>query len=269
MHFIADYQTSLKLALKARYSLLAVWLLLVVAGSVILGAQFSGRQPATVGLDVGLSALRLLLPILAALLAQELIAKEFERRYYLTSLTYPRQRYQFLLGRLLSIFTLIIALLVVMAGLIAILVWYISQDYSQATPVALGTHYLVTISFIALDLFILTCMGAFIATVATTPSFILVGTIGFMLIGRSYATIIALVNAEHDVVNNPELYSQSLKMLGYIIPDLAALDVRMISLYGTMEFLPANWPVMVLGVLSYGFALIGLSLWALQRKHFS
>ncbi len=79
---------SLRLAVRARFLTLAGSLLAIVMLLLFMAAQFSARHPATVALDVSLSVIRLGLPLLAILLAQELISREFERRYHLTSLTY-------------------------------------------------------------------------------------------------------------------------------------------------------------------------------------
>jgi hypothetical protein len=269
MPILPDYLIGLRLALKARFLLLALWLLIAAAAVIIMGAQFSGRQPATVALDIGLSMLRLTLPLVVVMLAQELLTKEFDRRYYLTSLTYPRPRHYLYLGRMLAILTMVVALLAVMAIEVGVLTWQIGKGYDQATPVALGQPYLITLAFITVDLFVVTAMAAFLAIVATTPSFILIGTLGFMIAARSFSSIIGLLERERYVVTNPELYQHSLGLLGYLLPDLAVLDVRMITLYSTMEFLPTNWPAQLISVLAYALALIGLSIWLLQRKRFA
>ncbi|MDV7393414.1 hypothetical protein RZS08_18720, partial [Arthrospira platensis SPKY1] len=154
---------------------------------VWMAAQFSGRQPAAVALDVGLSVLRLTLPVIGVLLLQELLSREFDRRLFLTSLTYPRPRHYFLLGRLAAVHVLLFLLLVGLAGLLAALVGFIEQGYEQTTPVALGLPYGVTIAFLAVDLFVLLALGTLLAVVAATPSFVLIGTLGFMLVARSFA----------------------------------------------------------------------------------
>lgn len=264
-----DFIIGLRLALRARFFLITLWLLIALAAIVLMASQFSGRQPATVALDIGISVIRLTLPLVIIMLVQELLTREFDRRYFLTSLTYPRPRHQLFLGRFLASFSLVLGLLSIMAILLATLVWFIGQGYAQTTPVALDHHYWITIAFIALDLFVITTMGAFLAIVAVTPSFILIGTFGFMLAARSFSTIVALLGQEQQIVENPDLYQNSLGLLGYFLPDLAALDVRMIALYGQMDFLPSNWPALLASTTAYGLALIGLALWFLQRKRFT
>lgn len=53
MLYSSDFLAGLRLALRARYLWLAGCSLLVLVLAVLLAAQFSGRQPATVALDIG------------------------------------------------------------------------------------------------------------------------------------------------------------------------------------------------------------------------
>lgn len=269
MLYSSDFQVGVRLALRARYLWLAGCSLLVLALAVLLAAQFSGRQPATVALDIGLSVMRLLLPLVLVLMSQELLSREFDRRYFLSSLTYPRPRHYLLLGRFLAVAALTLGLLLAMALLLALLVGLVGQGYAQATPVALGRHYLVTIAFVGVDLLLLTAMACLLAVVASTPSFVLIGTFGFMLAARSFAAIVELLSRDATLVGDAESYRAGVGLLGYLLPDLGALDVRMVALYGTMDFLPADWPWLLLSSLAYIVALLALAVWALQRKRFA
>lgn len=269
MSLTPDFQVGLRLALRARFASISLWLLIALAVVALLAAQFSGRQPATVALDVGLSFIRISLPLVIVLMSQELLSREIERRYFLTSLTYPRPRHHFLLGRLLAIVVVVFSLLLVMGLLLGVTIWFIGHGYEQDTPVALGTPYLITISFLAVDLFVVSTMAILLAVFATTPSFILIGTFGFMIAARSYSIIIALLERERELVPQQELYQGSLSIFHYLLPDLSALDVRMIALYDTMSFLPESWPLQIFRSFAYALLLIGGALWILQRRHFS
>lgn len=269
MLYFSDCLTGLCLALRARYLWLAGCSLLVLALAVLLASQFSGRQPATVAMDIGLSVMRLLLPLVLVLMTQELLSREFDRRYFLNSLTYPRPRNHLLLGRFFSVVVLTLGLLLVMALLLALLVGLVGQDYAQGTPVALDHHYLVTVGFVGVDLLLLTALACLLAVVASTPSFVLIGTFGFMLVARSFAAIIELLSRNASVVGDAENYRAGVGALGYLLPDLGALDVRMIALYGKMDFLPADWPLLLLSSLAYVVALLAVAVWALQHKRFA
>lgn len=269
MLYSPDFLAGIRLALRARYLWLASCSLLVLALAALMAAQFSGRQPATVALDIGLSVMRLLLPLVLVLMTQELLSREFDRRYFLNSLTYPRPRHKLLLGRFLAVAALTLGLLLAMALLLALLVGLVAEGYAQGTPVALDQHYLVTIGFIGVDLLLLTAMTCLLAVVASTPSFVLVGTFGFMLMARSFSAIVDLLTRDTWVVGDAESYRVGVGLLGYLLPDLGALDVRMVALYGTMDFLPVGWPWLLLSSLVYIVALLALAVWALQRKRFA
>ncbi|WP_457979938.1 ABC transporter permease [Ectopseudomonas composti] len=269
MIFFFEVFLAFRLMLRAKLVWVAFGIVVVVLLATFLSSYFSGRQLATVALDVGVSTIRLLLPLLVVLLSQEVLFREFDKRYYLSSLAYPRARSALLLGRVLAMFIFIAVLLLVLGLLQGGLVRVIGGFYSQATSVALGKPYVIVLSFIALDLLVLVSLATLLAVVASTPSFILIGTLGFMLVARSYGSIVELLSREAGLVSNPEHYRTSLGGLGYLLPDLGALDVRMIALYGKMDFLPADWFWLLLSCLSYSFALLALSVWALQRKRLS
>lgn len=258
-----------KLAVRARFGSVALCFVVILCVAAWMGAQFSGRQPATVALDVGLSLIRIMLPILGILMLQELISREFERRYFLASLTYPRQRHHFLLGRLCALMGLLAVLLIVLASALAAIVAWIGQGYGQSTPVSLGLPYSLSIAFILLDLFVVLAFGALLAVVASTPSFVIIGTLGFMLIARSFSSIVALLQQDSSLVGGIESYDNALGLLGYLLPDLAALDVREIALYGRMELLPADWLLLVVSSVAYAVAFLALAVWALNRKRFA
>lgn len=266
---LSDMRVAARLAMRARFGSIALWLGLLVCIAAGMGAQFSGRQPATVAIDVGLSMVRLGLPVLGVLMLQELISREFDRRFFLVSLTYPRSRNGFLLGRLAALGALLGILLIVLAVALAAVVTWVGQGYEQGTPVSLGLPYWLTIVFILLDLFVVLSVGALLAVVATTPSFVLIGTLGFMLIARSFAAIVALLRDESWLVSNAEAYSNSLGLLGYVLPNLAALDIRFIALYSRMDMLPVQWPWHVGSALAYGVGFIAMALLALARKRFA
>lgn len=260
---------SLRTLFKHRLPWLTVFILLSIIASAALAAEFGGRQPATLALDVGLSALKLVLPLFIVIQVQELFSKEFERKFYLLTLSYPISRLQWLAGRFLALAVVVAALLLLSVGLLAAETAIISQGYTQPTPVSLGLPLTITTLFIGLDLLVLLSLACFLAIAASTPSFVLIGTMGFMLIARSYSSVIALLTSNTALVDNAETYRSNLGVLGYLLPDLGALDVRMTTLYGKMEFLPNDWPLFTVSALSYAVGLLALTVWLFRRKQFA
>jgi len=266
---LADLATSFRIAHRSRLThfLGAIAVLLLVA--CFAAAQFSVRPPATVSLDVGFSVLRLFLPVLSVLLLQELFYREFDRKYYLLSLTYPKTRFAFLLGRGLAVLAYTLASLALLSLVLWLSVRLIGQGYTQFTPPNLGARFAITLLFIALDLTVAVAVGTLISIAASSASFVLVGTLGFLLCARSFSPIIELLGRDSTLVSHAQTYQSSLSLLGYVFPDLAKLDVRMIALYDNMIFLPGNWPMLVVTTSAYALALFCLSAWLLNRRRFS
>lgn len=269
MYLSRHFLIALSLAFKAKFIWMSVGTLFLVALATLLSAYFGGRQSVTVALDVGFSTIRLLVPLLIVLMVQELLSREFDKRYYLNSLTYPRGRCRLLLERFAALVALLFGLLLALGLLQVGLVQFVGVIYPQATPVDMGQSYLIVMTFIALDLLVLAALATLLAVAASTPSFVLIGTFGFMLVSRSYGAIVQLLSSNAGVVGNAEGYRASLGLLGYLLPDLGALDLRMLALYGKMEFLPPDWLWLLLSNLAYAFALLSLAVWALQRKRFA
>lgn len=240
MSYLSSVQLSIALAWKAKFWLICIWMVFFLGLVVILAAQFSGRQPATVGLDVGISFVRIYMTFLIAMLTQELLSKEFERRYFLYSLSYPISRGFMLFTRMLSVYLISVSLLLVSMVILAIVVGLIAQGYEQARPISLSLPFAITVSFLALDLAIISAFSVLLAVVSKTPGFVLIGTIGFAVLARSYSSVIGLLGGDRIVVENQETYQSTLSILGFILPDLGALDVRHVSLYGDLSMMPPS-----------------------------
>lgn len=271
-NFRADFFLGLRLFYHSRLLGVVFWFSLLLLVGFYVAVQFSARQMATVSMDVGLSIIRLVMPVLIVLLVQEFFGREFERKFYLSSFAYPRSRTVWLLSRLCVILSIIFVVLACFVVVQAALSAYAMGLYHQATAISLGLPYLITVGMLALDLAVVTAFAVLLAVSARTPSFVLLGVLGFVLIARSYTPLIELLSANPYVVEefaDPRIYQDSLSMLAFILPDLGRLDVRMITLYNDMAFLPADWPLMIVATLAYCAVLLGLSIWVLNKREFS
>lgn len=265
----ADLKLGVLLLIRSRFMLITGVLSVVVAACAWLAGQFSPRQPDTVALDVGISLIRIAVPVLGLLQIQDLLAREVDRRLILNSLTYPRSRAIFLLGRYLAVVTLASVLTALLLAAVAAVVASGSDDYLQVTKVSLGLPYLLTGSLIWLDAAVVIAFGVALASVSTTPHLVLLGGIGFMVIARSASTIVALLAREHELLKGAELYSQGLQWVQWIIPDLSALDVRAIALYGKMELLTASSWALLAMPLGYIALLVMLACLRFERRQFA
>lgn len=264
----ANLRLALRLMLRSRALLIVGVVGAVLVAAAWLAGQFSPRQPSTVALDVGLSFIRLVVPILALLQIQDLVAREVERRLVLTSLTYPHSRAAFLLARFFAVLAVAFATTLFFFVLLAAVVTWVSNTYTQTTHVALGIPFLITGALIWLDVAIVLAFGLVLATISTTPHLVFVGGMGFMIIARSAATIIQLLETEREIVRGADWYHQGLQWVQWLVPDLASLDVRQIALYGKMDLLTASPLALVMMPTSYVIVLLLIACTSFSRRRF-
>nr|WP_298116907.1 hypothetical protein [uncultured Pseudomonas sp.] len=271
-HFKADFLLGLRLIYHSRLLGVVFWIFLLLLVGFYLAVQFSARQMATVSMDVGLSIIRFVMPVLIVLFVQELFGREFERKLHLSSFACPRGRTVWLLSRLLAILCIVFSALICLVTVLAMLSAYAMSLYHQSTVISLGTPYLITVGMLALDLAVVAAVAILLAVSARTPSFVLLGVLGFVLVARSYTPLIELLSANPYVVEgfaDPRIYKESMGLLAFVLPDLGRLDVRMIALYNDMAFLPADWPLLVVAISAYIVFLLSLSVWVLNKREFS
>ncbi len=267
--FLREFFLAFRLIFKSNILWVALGIVVFVLSAMVMASLFSGRQPATVALDVGLSVVRLLFPLFIVFLVQELFSREFERRYCLSTLTYPRSRILFLLSRFSAVFLCVLILLLFIALLLVQVVKAIGAGYQQSSPVALNGYFFLVNAFLMLDFLFVISLAVFLAVYASVSSFVLVGVFGLVIIGRSYSSILHLLDGDSSLVVGVEEYSLGLNILRYCLPDLGALDVRAISLYGQIQFLPNDWFWLVVTCLVYSLVMISSAVWLFNKKRFS
>jgi hypothetical protein len=92
---------------------------------------------------------------------------------------------------------------------------------------------------------------------------------GFMIAARSASSIVLLLAREQDLVKGAHWYQQGLQWVQWIVPDLAALDVRSVALYGKLEMLPQSLWALVLMALGYVAVLLILACMRFERRQFA
>lgn len=259
------------LGVKAGIRGVGLRVLLIVAGFVLLvsllAAGFSGRQPSTVALDVGLSGLRFAMLILVLLWVQDLFARDIERKTVYFVLAYPITRWQYLLSRFATVALLALAALLVIGGLL----WLSLQremEYEQLRPVNLGAKYLLVMFSIWLDALVICSFALFLASLSTTPFLPLLLGFAFGLAARGLGPALDFLRGTRSDPVHVSLFGPVLEYSYVWLPDLSRLDWRPLALYD----LSVPWSVLGLAVINaMGFAgvMLGLAGLIFQRRNFT
>lgn len=237
--------------------------ILAMAGTY-LAAQFSGRQPATVAMDVGFSFIRIIGLLLALFWGYELLGKEIERRTLFVSLTYPLPRSSFVVGRFLGLAVLLVLALIMLGLMLAATVWAAGHGYLQATPISLGWAFWVNMLFVWLDLAVIAGFGFLVSAFATSAFLPLGVGLAFAVAARSLGPALDFLLGETNKSIHDSLLPV-LQNLRWIMPDLSRLDIRYFPMYGQVPE-PSLLFSGVVMALSYTGVLLALAILFFNRR---
>ncbi len=241
---------------------------MLTAATAWLAAEFSGRQPETVGLDVGLSLIRLFGALLVLFWVTELLGKDLERRTIYFVLAYPFPRSIYILSRFLAIAGLA-AMAVIGLGLFTLAAWWLvaHSGYEQSNQVYL--HGLaLTLPLIWLDMLAIGAFTILISALSTTPMLAFFVGLAFTVSARSLGPILAYLASDQATTKQVKIYQPLLDAIHWIIPDLSRLDVRSATLYGI-------WPDTATTLWSsahvalYTMIALALAMLFFQRREFN
>lgn len=242
---------------------------LVLLGMCLLAGNFSGRQPLTVALDIGLSGARFLLLLMVLLWVQDLLARDIERKTIYFILAYPVTRRQFLFSRYLAVAALASSALIFIGLALWLVLYFFGSGHSQIQPPSLGVAYLVVLIGFWLDVLVVAAFAVLLASLSTTPYLPLLLGFGFALAGRGLGpTIDYLQNDARSDPLHDALFSPVLEFAFAWLPDLSRLDWRPLALYGLTPDAPAM-ALAALNAVAYIFLLLALAAVVFQRRNFT
>jgi Cu-processing system permease protein len=264
-HLIVAWRSGLR---SRSFHALFVLGILVMCGAY-LAAQFSGRQPATVALDVGISGVRFIILLLTVFWCQELVARELERRTVFFALAYPAPRSHYLLGRYLGVLGLLAAAMLVLGVLLSLTTFFASKLYGQSSPVNLGFGLWLTLSYIWLDAAVVAAFTVFITSFSTTPLLPLALGLAFAVAARSLGPALEyLRNKDEGDAELSATLSPIVENLRWVLPDLSRLDIRVSALYGQI---PSSAVLLIALVMciAYSIMLVILANWIFRKRQFA
>lgn len=250
---------------------LIVFLGLLTAVTAWLAAEFSGRQPETVALDVGFSLTRLFGALLVLFWVTELLGRDLERRTIYFVLAYPIPRSIYIFSRFLAIASLA-AIAVVGLSLFMLAAWWVvaHSGYHQANPVHLqGSVLPLTLSLIWLDLISIGAFALLVSALSTTPMLAFFVGMAFAVSARSLGPILAYLATDDPGAQKLAVtYQPLLNAVHWIIPDLSRLDIRSAALYNIWpEASSTLWASVHVAL--YSIIALALAMLFFQRREFN
>jgi ABC-type transport system involved in multi-copper enzyme maturation permease subunit len=242
---------------------------LLAMGAAYLAAQFSGRQPATVALDVGLSGIRIIVLLMIVFWCQELVAREIEKRTVFLALAYPVPRSSYLLGRYFGILALTFLAIAVLGITLYISTYFAEKLYGQQQAVNLGWGYFVTLLYIFVDAAVIAAFTILVAAFSTTPLLPLALGLAFAVAARGLGQSLAyLRDPDSGAAGVAPQMNTVFDIVRWVIPDLGQLDIRSATLYNVW---PDNahifWPL--INAIGYSAVVMTIAIMVFRRRQFN
>lgn len=260
--------SALRSGFRSRAVLLILMLGALLVGVAFLAASFSPRQPKTVTLDVGFSAMRFSLVLFAVFWVQELVGREVERRTVLYALSYPVSRDAYVVGR----FAGVVSLLAVAALLLGMLLWvstlFSGGQYDQGHSVQLGRAFWLTVAGFWLDAAVVAAFALLISTISTVQMLPVALGAMFAVAGKSLGAVLDyLARGADGDANIIGRFGPLMEFIQWILPDLSRLDWRVWPMYGLP---PAEGAILYGGMLGAGYliVLVAMAVMVFRRREF-
>lgn len=238
-----------------RSRVLLVWALLALflAGVAYLLTLLSYGEHEKIFLDLGFAGAHLagFLMILLGLAAG--YQTDYEQKGILLHLSKPIERREFLLGRILGFYAVTALSVCGMAGLLFFILWWITGDFLPLYFSALGG--------LLLEFFVVSALGLFFQTLATSMAACVLYTAFFIFLGHLISQLRWVMEKTGDA-----LLRWVLLILQYLLPNLEAFNLK--NRIWDPEGMPtaAQWGDLILYAITYSTFLYLLGWLALERR---
>lgn len=216
----------------------------IVGAAFALLPQFTGLVERDLIPDVGMAAIEIVGLVVVAFVGANLINREIDRRTILPLVAKPIGRWDFLLGKLLGLWTVLGVLIFAMTTLLVVLL--------RLVKVALPLGAVFTSSlFLWLQFFLLGTFALFYGSFTSSLVASLL-TFATYLVGHFSADLLQLGK----ITKNPATVKLT-ETLYLILPDLSRTNLKNLAVYGV---LPPPGELLASAVYTVSYALIVLAI---------
>jgi ABC-type transport system involved in multi-copper enzyme maturation permease subunit len=196
---------------------IVVFALLLIGLSLALGS-LSFAEQARISANFGFAGIQIGASVLAVFVGSSLVAKEIEKQTILTLLVRPITRAQFLLGKFMGLFFVLLTVLTGLALVLLIVVTFLE--------LTIGASFVVAIYGVLLESLILVSLALLFGTFAR-PMMTVIFTSAFFLIGHWVESLDFFMKKSQS-----DAFKVVGKFLGYAVPDLERFNWRSAPVYG-------------------------------------
>ncbi|MBM3268765.1 MAG: ABC transporter permease subunit [Candidatus Sericytochromatia bacterium] len=218
-----------------------IWLFAIaMLGLSLFMGDLSAGSELKVVKDLGLGIINLLLVLVAIMIGASSIHKEIDKRTVYVVLSKPIARWQFLVGKFLGLFGVLLLLAVAMGVAYYLLLFLMVREFQLIYATAVGLMLLEASVIAAL---------AILFSAITSPTLSAIYVLGVYLVGHNTETILKF----GDRGEAPEYIRAIGRVLYHVLPNLETLNIKNQVVYGAgIGGVEAAWAI------AYAAALIAV-----------
>jgi len=254
---------NLRLILRDRilHAVLGVALVLLLLVPTLSG--FSMRQVQELAITLCLSAISLVLLVLALLLGSSAIWRDIERHYTSSILPLPVSRSSYILAKFasISLFLLLSGLVLFMTA--ACVIPLAASQYSSDLPIAWGIIALAIVADV-LKSMLIAAVALLLSSVSTSFFLPFFGTLAIFLAGSASQEVYEYLTGQF----GREISSMAYRLIQavyFVLPNFSAFDFKVHAVYvlpieAKDLFFPVGYATL------YVCLLLGLAIWLFNRR---
>lgn len=205
--------------------------LLMFAASLTLTNLFM-RDIVKVAADLSLATISFSGLLMVLFIGNNLLAKDIDKRTIYMVISRPISRAQYITGKFLGLFLLIIAAVIFLGIISSIPVYLAGLGYENSSAIFKWDIYLVAIIMIALKLTLIAAVTVFFTSFTSTSFISLVLTIATYIIGTSTETVKGILKMKTGGIEISPVIEAVIKGVYYVFPNLSTFDIKLQASHG-------------------------------------
>jgi len=224
------FQINIKWVLRDRVLQALVGVALLLLFLVPAFSVLSMRQVQELSITLSLSAISLVLFVLATLLGSSSVWRDIEKRYTASVLTLPYSRGSYLFAKFFAISLFLIMSAIIFTAVASVAIWFSSTLYHSSSP--LRWIYIVNaVTFDVMKYILLTAIAILFSSLSTSFFLPVFGTISMLLAGNASQEVFDFLTKDATGAKMSLVLRLAAKFFYYIIPNFGAFNFKVSAIY--------------------------------------
>ena len=205
--------------------------ILMFAATLTLTDLFM-RDIVKVSADLSLATISFSGLLMVLFIGNNLLSKDIDKRTIYMVISRPISRAQYIIGKFLGLFLLIITAVIFLGVISSIPVYLAGLGYENTEAIFKWNIYIAAIIMIAMKLTLIAAVTIFFTSFTSTSFISLILTIATYIIGTSTETVKGILKMKTLEVEISPFIEVIIKGVYYVFPNLSTFDIKLQASHG-------------------------------------